>query len=196
MIIILITSVRLCFNPLQPTTFAFRLMTLPGNGEYVTGGSGWVDYVFFTSFATPTLISPGNTSTLVNNRTNDNLTGPYHPYPLFQWASVAGATSYVLEVSTATNFSTLYLNVNVPTTNTLSSVEELQSSGIRLLRICPWIPLSIGRLKHLVLVRTPQAAGAFVDLAIVHSTRALDLPRLQCRYQCHQSDRAFTYPGR
>ena len=110
--------------PYQPaTTYYVRLQAYDstcassGSGEYVTGGSGWADYVFYTSLTAPTLTSPGNTSILSNNLTN----GDTHvPPALFQWSSVAGATYYILEVSTATNFSSLYLDVSVPPSNNIA----------------------------------------------------------------------------
>ena len=79
------------------------------NGDYVTGGSGWAEYTFYTSIAAPTLISPADGSTLVNNLDNDHAN-------LFTWDSVAGATGYVLEVDTSTTFNSLYINVALPAT--------------------------------------------------------------------------------
>ncbi|MGA7604391.1 MAG: hypothetical protein WCA79_00585 [Anaerolineales bacterium] len=81
------------------------------NHDYVTGGSGWADYVFYTSLAAPTLLAPINGSSLLNNLTNDD---SHVPPELFQWSSVAGATGYILEVSTSTAFSSLYINTTIP----------------------------------------------------------------------------------
>jgi len=104
----------------QPaTTYYVRIQAYDStcNHDYVTGGSGWADYVFYTSLAAPTLTAPSNGSPLSNNLTNDDT---HVPPALFQWSSVAGATSYILEVSTSTAFSSLYLDVNVPASNAIS----------------------------------------------------------------------------
>ena len=101
----------------QPTTtYYVRIQAYDttcniGTGDFTTGGSGWADYVFYTSLTAPTLLAPGNTSTLANNMTNNDT---HVPPELFQWASVAGATGYILEVSTATDFSSLYINTTLP----------------------------------------------------------------------------------
>ena len=73
----------------QPTTTyyvriqAYDTTCNVGTGDFTTGGSGWVDYVFYTSLTAPTLTAPGNTSTLSNNRTNNDTNIPKE---LFQWA--------------------------------------------------------------------------------------------------------------
>ncbi len=98
----------------QPaTTYYVRIQAYDStcNGDFATGGSGWVDYVFYTSLTAPTLLAPSNGSLLLNNLTNDDT---HVPPELFQWSSVAGATGYVLQVSTATNFSSLYINTSIP----------------------------------------------------------------------------------
>ena len=87
-------------------------MTLPADKDFITGGSGWAEYSFTVSVTAPTLISP-IAGTLQNNLTNNNPSGY-----LFEWTSIPGATGYVLQVSTSSSFSSLYLNVNVPYTNT------------------------------------------------------------------------------
>jgi|GEM_PF-2547684 len=107
---------------LQPsTTYYIAIQAYDSTctpGSFTTGGSGWAEYFFYTSVATPTLISPANNAVLINNLTNDNSVTPPHPFPLFYWTSVAGATSYQLQVSTTTEFTSLYLNVNVPYSST------------------------------------------------------------------------------
>jgi len=98
----------------QPaTTYYVRIQAYDStcNGDFTTGGSGWSDSVFYTSLATPTLLAPGNGSTLVNNMTNNDT---HVPPELFQWASVVGATGYILEVSTATDFTSLYIDTTIP----------------------------------------------------------------------------------
>jgi hypothetical protein len=108
------------------TTYYFRIQAYDlschvGTNDFTTGGSGWAEYSFKTSIVAPTLIAPANNSTLVNNLNNDQ------PH-LFQWSSVAGATGYVLEVSTSTAFSSLYLDVSLPyTENYYSPAQDLPS---------------------------------------------------------------------
>ena len=107
----------------QPaTTYYWRVQAYDTTctGDFVTGGSGWAVYIFNTAITAPTLIGPGNGSTLVDNLHNDPSTTPPHPLPLFQWAAVSGASGYVLEVSTVANFSSLYIDTTVPTSNTFN----------------------------------------------------------------------------
>jgi hypothetical protein len=94
--------------------------TLCSGNDFTTGGSGWAVYSFRTAIAAPTLIGPGNGSTLKDNLHNDLSTTPPHPLPLFQWTSVSGASGYILEVSTVATFSSLYIDVSVPTSNTFN----------------------------------------------------------------------------
>ena len=107
----------------QPaTTYYWRIQAYDSTctGDFVTGGSGWVVYTFYTAIASPTLVGPGNGSTLKDNLHNDLSSTPPHPLPLFQWTAVSGATGYILEVSTVATFGSLYLDVNVPTSNTFN----------------------------------------------------------------------------
>src|SRR5271157_27091 len=109
----------------QPaTTYYWRIQaytdTLCSGNDFTTGGSGWAVYSFRTAIQSPTLIGPGNGSTLKDNLHNDLLTTPPHPLPLFQWTAVSGASGYILEVSTVATFSSLYIDGTVPTSNTFN----------------------------------------------------------------------------
>ncbi len=74
----------------------------------VEGGAGpWSSVSFFTTTSTcggggalpaPTLISPANNTTWTQNL-----------YPTFQWQTVTGASSYTIQISRSTDFSTSYL---------------------------------------------------------------------------------------
>ena len=113
------------------TTYYWRVQaydntcnTAPGQ-IYVTGGSGWAVYTFYTAISAPTLIGPANGSTLKDNLNNDPSTTPPHPLPLFQWTAVSGASGYVLEVSTTATFSSLYIDASVPTSNTFNGGADI-----------------------------------------------------------------------
>ena len=103
------------YSYLPATTYYWRIQSYSNalcNGDFVTGGSGWVVYYFRTAISAPTLVKP-TSGTLVDNLHNDQITGSGHPYPLFQWQPVAGATGYILEVSTVATFTSLYINTSV-----------------------------------------------------------------------------------
>ncbi len=113
------------------TTYYWRVQaydttcnTAPGQ-IYVTGGSGWAVYTFYTAILAPTLIGPAPGSTLKDNLHNDLSTTPPHPLPLFQWTAISGASGYVLEVSTTATFSSLYIDVSVPTSNTFNAGADI-----------------------------------------------------------------------
>ena len=73
-----------------------------------SGGSPWSNvWNFTTTLQAPNLISPANNSTGVT------LT------PTFNWGSVTGATSYNLQVSTQTNFSSTVINQTTSSTSYL-----------------------------------------------------------------------------
>ncbi len=106
----------------QPaTTYYWRIQAYDGtcNGDFVTGGSGWAVYTFYTAISAPTLVSPLS-GTLSDNLNNDPSTTPPHPFPLFQWTPVSGASGYILEVATDAMFNSLYLDVSVPYSNTFN----------------------------------------------------------------------------
>src|SRR5271157_4518939 len=102
------------------TTYYWRVQAYTNglcNGDFVTGGSGWAVFSFKTSIPAPVYVSPIG-GTLTDNLHNDPSSTPPHPLPLFQWTSVSGASGYVLEVSTVATFSSLYLDVTVPYSDT------------------------------------------------------------------------------
>ena len=146
--------------PYHPaTTYYVRIQAYDttcnvGTTDFTTGGSGWVDYAFYTSLTAPTLTAPSNGSQLSNNLTN----GDTHvPPALFQWTSVAGATGYILEVSTATNFSSLYLDVDVPTSNTIAGTDLIgysPSSDLPVNTTFYWQVEAVGNSPY-----TPSAWG-------------------------------------
>ena len=107
----------------QPaTTYYWRVQAYDRTctGDFVTGGSGWAVYTFYTAIPSPSLVSPLPGSTLSDNLNNDPSTTPPHPFPLFQWTPVSGASGYILEVSTDATFNSLYLDVSVPYSNTFN----------------------------------------------------------------------------
>ncbi len=108
----------LCHNLLLAHSGLYR-HSLQWN-DFTTGGSGWAVYSFRTAISGPTAVSPIAGVTLTDNLHNDLLTTPPHPLPLFQWTSVSGASSYVLEVSTVATFSSLYIDVSVPYSDTFN----------------------------------------------------------------------------
>jgi len=114
---------------LPATTYYWRIQaytdTLCSGNDFTTGGSGWAVYSFRTAIVAPTLIGPSNGSTLKDNLHNDLSTTPPHPLPLFQWAAVSGASGYILEVSTVATFSSLYIDVTVPTSNTFNGGSDI-----------------------------------------------------------------------
>jgi len=123
-----------CHSAIQPTNYPSSYAYLPATtyywriqaysnatctGDFTTGGSGWGVYSFRTAILAPSLVSPLS-GTLSDNLHNDLSTTPPHPLPLFQWTSVNDASGYILQVSTVATFSSLYIDVSVPTSDTFN----------------------------------------------------------------------------
>jgi len=101
------------------TTYYWRIQAYDTTctGDFSTGGSGWALYSFKTAISAPTLVNP-TSGTLVDNLHDDQLLTSGHPYPLFRWAAVTGASGYILQVSTVATFSSLYVNTTVSSSAT------------------------------------------------------------------------------
>jgi hypothetical protein len=80
------------------TKLYWSVRTVKSNGT--TGA--WTPYYYFTiGLKAPTLTAPANL-----------VTGVAHK-PTFKWQAVSGATTYTIQVSTVSNFSTMLINVKV-----------------------------------------------------------------------------------
>ena len=92
----------------QATTYYWHVQAY----DVSANPSGWSNtFSFRTAITPPTLLTPANTTTLVNNLNNDNTNTP--PNPLFTWIDVPYATQYVLQVSTSSTFGSFILNVTL-----------------------------------------------------------------------------------
>jgi hypothetical protein len=67
-------------------------------------------YSFTIKLSAPALISPANNSIGIAHK------------PSFKWNAVSGATTYTIEVSTSSTFSTLLINVKVGSTTYIPTV--------------------------------------------------------------------------
>lgn len=97
---ILTSNFTLQTDLLPGKTYYWRVRAFNNIGE---PGKWSAAQTFKTPLATPSLASPASGALLLTDRTS------------FDWGDVTSATSYVLQASTAANFSTLLLNVTTPT---------------------------------------------------------------------------------
>jgi CSLREA domain-containing protein len=89
----------------------WSVRTVKSNG---TTGAWTTPYYSFTiGLTAPTLTTPSN-----------KLTGVAHK-PAFKWQAVSGATSYTIEVSTSSTFSTMVINVKVSAASYTSTITLL-----------------------------------------------------------------------
>jgi len=86
----------------------WSVRTVKSNGT--TGAWTTPYYTFTIGLNAPTLTTPAN-----------KLTGVAHK-PTFKWNAVSGATSYTIEVSTSSSFSTLLINVKVGSTTYIPTI--------------------------------------------------------------------------
>jgi hypothetical protein len=90
-------------SPLTPnTTYYWRVRAINSIGQSSAWSSIWS---FRTAILAPTLRAPGNAVLLNNKR------------PTFTWNSVAGGTSYTLEVSSLSDFASDVINTSQTPTN-------------------------------------------------------------------------------